>query len=101
MAIVEQSSFDGFNEDTCLVEVLNSYKERFGYYPEYALVHKIYLTRVNRKFMKKNDIKHTGSPLGCPKLIDKGMRAKMKKEDQRKKPYRRKNRPRETEIWYG
>jgi len=29
------------------------------------------------------------------------MRAKMKKEDQRKKPYRRKNRPRETEIWYG
>jgi len=31
--------------------------------------------------MKKNDIKHTGSPLGCPKLIDKGMRAKMKKKN--------------------
>ena len=81
MAIVEQSSFDAFNEGSGLMEVLNSYKERFGYYPEYALVDKIYLTRVNRKFMKQNGIKHTGSPLGRPKPIDKGMRAKMKKKN--------------------
>ena len=101
MAIVEQSSYDGFNQGSCLVEVLNSYKEMFGYYPEYTLVDKIYLTRVNHKFMKQNYIKHTGSPLGRPEPIDKGMRAKMKKEEQRKEPYRSKNRPRETEIWYG
>ena len=81
MAIVEQSSFDAFNEGSGLMEVLNSYKERFGYYPEYALVDKIYLTRVSHKFMKQNDIKHTISPLGRPKLIDKGIRAKMKKKN--------------------
>jgi len=81
MVTVDQSSFDAFNEGSSLVVLLDRYKERFGYYPEYALIDKIYLTRTNRKFMKDKGIKHTGSPLGRPKSIDERLKAKMKKKN--------------------
>ena len=81
LVTVDYSSFDAFNEGSGFVDQLKGYKERFGYYPEYALADKIYLTRHNRKFMKDNDIKHTGSPLGRPKARDKQLASKMKKKN--------------------
>lgn len=64
MTSVDQSSFDAYNEGQHLISQIESYKERFGYYPEYALADKIYLTRSNRKYLQEKGIKHTGSPLG-------------------------------------
>jgi IS5 family transposase len=81
LAIVDESSFDAFNESLGLVAQLESYKELFGYYPQYALVDKIYLTRNNRKYMKDKGIRHTGSPLGRPAPISKEVKAKMKKKN--------------------
>ena len=81
LAKVDVSSFDAFNESTDLIAQLNGYNELFGYYPEYALVDKIYLTRKNRKFMKSKGIKHTGAPLGRPKAIPKAAKAKFKKKN--------------------
>lgn len=81
MVIVDQSSFDAFNESTYLIEQLERYKAQFGYYPEYALVDKIYLTRANRKYMQEHGIKHTGSPLGRPPKQKKTVTAKMKKKN--------------------
>ena len=81
LVTVDYSSFDAFNEGTGLIDQLKSYKERFAYYPQYALVDKIYLTRANRKFMKTNGIKHTGNPLGRPKEIDRSKKARMKKKN--------------------
>lgn len=65
--MVDHSSFDAFHEGNGLISILESYKTRYGYYPEYALVDQIYLTRPNRSYMKKHNIKHTGKPLGRPK----------------------------------
>lgn len=81
MVTVDYSSFDAFNEGSGLSDLLNRYRDRFGYYPEYALVDKIYLTRANRKFMKDKGIKHTGSPLGRPKPIDERLKVKLKKKN--------------------
>jgi IS5 family transposase len=79
MIIVDYSSFDAFNESLGFVDQLKSYKEQFGYHPEYALADKIHLTRSNRKLMKNNGVKHTGSPLGRPRAINKQRAAKTKK----------------------
>lgn len=81
LAIVDQSSFDAFNESLGLVTQLEGYKKLFGYYPEYALVDKIYLTRNNRKFMKDKGISHTGSPSGRPRPISKEIKAKLKNKN--------------------
>lgn len=81
MITVDQSSFDAFNESSFLIEQLEAYKARFGYYPEYALVDKIYLTRANRKYMREHGIKNTGSPLGRPPKEKKTVTAKMKKKN--------------------
>jgi len=81
IVIVDNSSFDAFNESTGFIDQLKSYKERFGYYPEFALVDKIYLTRANRKFMKDNGIMHTGSPLGRPSKIAEETKKKLKKKN--------------------
>lgn len=81
MITVDQSSFDAFNESIHLQDQMESYKGRFGYYPEYALVDKIYLTRSNRAFMKTKGIKHTGSPLGRPPKEQKKQTAKIRKKN--------------------
>lgn len=81
MVTVDYSSFDAFNEGKGLINQLKSFKERFGYYPEYALVDKIYLNRENRNFMKGNGIKHTGKPLGRRGTEDRQKQAKLKKKN--------------------
>jgi hypothetical protein len=77
---VDQASFDAFHEGKGLIELIEAYKSRFGYYPQYALVDKIYLTRENRKFMKDQGIQHTGVPLGRPKPKDQNQKRKHNKK---------------------
>ena len=81
IARVDVSSYNAFNESTSFIGQIESYKTLFGYYPEYALVDKIYLTRKNRKFMQSNGIKHTGSPLGRPKPMSKAEKVKFRKKN--------------------
>lgn len=66
MISVDQSHFDAYNESKYFEQQIESYKSKFGYYPEFALIDKIYLTRANRAYMKQKGIRHTGSPLGRP-----------------------------------
>jgi len=80
MVTVDQSSFDPFNESKHLEEQIEAYKGIFGYYPQYALVDKIYLTRKNREYLKSKGIKHTGSPLGRPAKEAKKINAKVRKK---------------------
>ncbi len=81
---VDQSSFDAFNESTWLENQIESYREKFGYYPEYALVDKIYLTRANREYLKSKGIQHLGQALGRPpKVKSKLSNSKTKKRNQR------------------
>ena len=60
----EKESFDPYNENTVLQEQIESYRDRYGVYPESVHVDQIYLTRDNRNFCKLNGIRISGRPLG-------------------------------------
>ena len=65
-SFVERIDWDAYNESCDLIEQLERYKDRFGFYPESVHVDKIYRTRDNRRFCKKHGIRISGRPLGKP-----------------------------------
>lgn len=65
-AIVEHLSWDAFNEATTLIDSIERYREREGFYPERILADKIYRTRELISFCKANGIKMSGPKLGRP-----------------------------------
>jgi IS5 family transposase len=65
-AFVDTISWDAYNEGTHLMEYVENYKCRFGFYPEKVLVDKIYCTRANRRWLKERQIKLAAKPLGGP-----------------------------------
>ena len=79
---IDQLDFEAFNEGVCLVEQLENYKKLNGHYPELVQTDEIYMNRENRKFLKDNNIRHTGKPLGRkPKEdLNRYQKEKLKKE---------------------
>jgi hypothetical protein len=61
---IEHLDWEAFNEGTLLIEHLDAYKEKYGYYPEAVEVDKIYRNRNNRAFCKEHDIQMSGPSLG-------------------------------------
>ena len=59
-------SWDNYHEGNELMESIDKYKRREGYYPEVAIADNIYGTRANRRKLKKRDIRYSGKPLGRP-----------------------------------
>ncbi len=51
---LEKISFEAYNESTCLIEAIERFKERTGYYPERVLADQIYRTRENRSYCKEH-----------------------------------------------
>jgi transposase, IS5 family len=68
IAFLDELSWDAFNEGTRLMNTIDRYKGRFGYYPEYVLADKIYCNRENRTKLKQLGIKLRAKPLGRPSL---------------------------------
>lgn len=66
IAFLDELSWDAFNEGTRLVNSVNQYKNRFGFYPEEVLADKIYCNRANRKWLTEHNIKLRAKPLGRP-----------------------------------
>lgn len=64
--LLEQLSFDGFNEGITLIESAERYRQRFGYYPEAIMADKIYRNRANLAFCKMHQIRLSGPKLGRP-----------------------------------
>lgn len=63
----DRLSWDNFNEALDLPGQIESYKHRFGYYPEKVHADKIYWNAANRKYCKDKNIKLFGAvPLGRP-----------------------------------
>lgn len=79
---IDQLDFEAFNEGVCLKEQLERFKKLNGHYPEVVLTDQIYLNRENRKFLKDNNIRHTGKALGRrPKEeLNRYQKDKLKKE---------------------
>ncbi len=63
-SFVDRLSWDSYNEGGDLEEQVETYRRRFGFYPESVHVDKIYRTRANRKFCKLHNIRLSGPPLG-------------------------------------
>lgn len=81
-ARIDQLDFEAFNEGVCMVEQIENYKKLNGHYPELVQTDEIYMNRENRKFLKDNNIRHTGKPLGRkPKEdLNRYQKEKLKKE---------------------
>jgi len=75
-SFLDTISWDAFNEGSHLMDYVNNYRQRFGYYPEKILADKLYCSRENRKKLKELDIKLAAKPLGRPsaKAVGKHVR---------------------------
>ena len=68
---LEKISFEAYNESTCLIEAIERFRERTGYYPERVLADQIYRTRENRSYCKEHGIRLSGPKLGRPSATTK------------------------------
>ena len=68
---LEKISFKAYNESTNLIEAIERFKERTGYYPERVLTDQIYRTRENRSYCKEHGIWLSGPKLGRPSATAK------------------------------
>lgn len=64
---IDHLSWNAYNEGSDLMLQIMTYKERFGYYPQEVQADKIYLSKENRKLLKKLGIVCHCPPLGRPK----------------------------------
>jgi hypothetical protein len=64
--LIDKLSWDNYNEGSCLMQSVQLYKKRFGYYPAQLLADKIYCTRANRKLLQQLGIELRARPLGRP-----------------------------------
>ena len=62
-------SWGAYNESGDLQGQIESYRARYGFYPESVHADKIYRTRDNRRYCKKHGIRISGPPLGRPKQL--------------------------------
>ena len=68
---IEKISLETYNESSCLLEAVESFKECTGYYPERVLADQIYRTRENRSYCKEHGIRLSGPKLGRPSVTAK------------------------------
>jgi len=66
MAEVHKLSWEPYNECKDLKGQIESYKRRYGKYPEVVCADKIYRTRDNLNYCKENGIRLSGPKLGRP-----------------------------------
>jgi transposase, IS5 family len=68
-AQVDHLRWDAFHEGLDLASQVESYRDRYGYYPERVLADPLYGTRANRDYLKQRGIHFAGKPLGRPKQV--------------------------------
>ena len=68
---VDRISWDNFNESKELIDQIEVYRNRFGYFPESVHADKIYRNRENLRYCKKYKIRLSG-----PRLVDHRNRQK-------------------------
>lgn len=80
----DQIDFNAFNEAGGLIGQIESYRERFGYYPAIVLADRIYWTRENRKYLKDRGIKMGGVPIGRKPKQTKYEKGKDRKQNNKR-----------------
>ena len=73
-AYVDRISWDAYNENQDLIDQVERYRERFGFYPSEVIVDDIYGTRENRQYAKSREIRLSCKPLGRPRAMNEAER---------------------------
>ncbi len=81
----EKLEWDAYNEGNTLVDSLERYKEKYGFYPEAVLADKIYRTKDNRNYCKERGIRLSGSKLGRSSEDEKKEAKKQAYQDSRER----------------
>lgn len=69
-AFVDHLCWDAYNEGTLLMDSVEQYKKRNGFYPKEVLADKIYCSRENRRRLKELSIRLVAKPLGRPSAVN-------------------------------
>lgn len=77
---VDRISWDNYNESHDLTDQVESYRKRFGFYPESVHADKIYRTRANRHWCKARGIRLSGPPPGRPRKETESNAEQVKQE---------------------
>lgn len=80
-ARIEQMQWDSFNEGQTLIEAVEAYRERYGYYPEAVLADKLYRTRANLQYCRKLGIRLSGPRLGRPAKTEQSVHRQIERRD--------------------
>lgn len=78
IAWVDHIRWNAFHEGNDLISQVQSYRARYGHYPEAVLGDPIYGTRANRAYLKGRGIRFAGKPLGRPKKVTEDNREALK-----------------------
>ncbi len=79
---LDRIGWEAYNESVDLPAQVESYRDRFGFYPKVVITDKIYGNRNNRTYLKKRGIRYSGVPLGRP-IRDLTAYKKLKKRRQK------------------
>lgn len=69
ISFLDELSWDAFNEGSHMMDYVEMYHRRFGFYPREVLADKIYCTRSNRMALKEKGIRLVAKPLGRPAAV--------------------------------
>lgn len=69
ISFLDELSWDAFNEGSHMMDYVEYYRKRFGFYPKELLADQIYCTRANRAALKEKGIKLLAKPLGRPSAV--------------------------------
>lgn len=79
-AFLDHLDWNAFSESLDLKDQVESYRERFGFYPEEVIGDNAYGSRANRDYLKERGIVFSGKALGRPaKLTDEEARLTRKR----------------------
>lgn len=81
-SFMESLSFDAFNESMTLIQSIENYHQKYGFYPEAVMADKIYRNRDNLNFCKKYNIRLSGPPLGRPAKDSEVLKEQRRQERQ-------------------
>ena len=69
ISFLDELSWEAFNEGSHMMDYVERYRKRFGFYPKEVLADQIYCTRVNRAALKEKGIRLLAKPLGRPSAV--------------------------------
>jgi IS5 family transposase len=79
-SFVDRISWDSYNESGDLESQIESYHNRFGFYPKSVHADQIYRTRKNHQYCKEKGIRLSGPPLGRPKKVTETNASELQQE---------------------